>query len=110
MTQAFTGYVWISFAATPIKQNKIVQESIFEKLQQKNLTSFVVNGGAIYGTLFLNYTNRTETDGGNILDLTTSDTLGFEALFDQIKENEFDSYFIHLVGIDHAGHSGGMTN
>ena len=27
-----------------------------------------------------------------------------------LKEDTYDSYFIHLVGIDHAGHGGGMLN
>ena len=56
MSQSFTGYLRISFSAMPIKFNKVLQESIFEKLKSKNLTSLVVNGGAIYSKLFTNYT------------------------------------------------------
>lgn len=44
------------------------------------------------------------TDGGNIHDLTVADHYGTELLIEKMENNEYDSYFIHLVGVDHAGH------
>ena len=44
------------------------------------------------------------TEGGNIHDLTVADHYGTELLIEKMENNEYDSYFIHLVGIDHAGH------
>lgn len=43
-------------------------------------------------------------------DLTQADTLGFNLLLENLKNGSFDTYFIHLVGMDHAGHNGGMNN
>ena len=40
------------------------------------MTSFVVNGGAIYTWLFVNVTKWQTTEGGNIHDLTEADSLG----------------------------------
>lgn len=102
--------MWISNAATWIMNNRLLQESIFEKLKSKNLTSFVVNGGAIYTKLFLNVTRWVVTEGGNIKDFTLSDGLGTELLLETMKKNEFDSYFIHFIGIDHAGHNDAYHN
>ena len=74
MTQTFTGYLRISFAAVALMFNKVPQESIFEKIKEKNMTSLAINGAAIYGKLFLNYTKRILTEGGNIEDFTIADS------------------------------------
>lgn len=37
-----------------------------------------------------------------------ADELGFKALIKELEEDNFDAYFIHLAGIDHAGHNGGV--
>ena len=81
---------------------------MFEKLKEKNYTSVAINGGAIFSKLFINTTKRIETEGGNVLDLMVADELGFKAIVKELEEDNFDAYFIHLAGIDHAGHNGGV--
>ena len=51
MSQAFTGYMRISNQAISIMYDKMVQETIFDKLKSKNISSLVINGGAIYQKL-----------------------------------------------------------
>ena len=74
------------------------------------MTSLSINGGAIYDWLFLNLTKHVKTEGGNILDITKADNEGSKLLLEYLWNNSYDTYFMHLSGIDHAGHNNAKKN
>lgn len=90
--------------------SQIQQENIFDKLNAQKMTSLTINGAAIYDRVFKTQTTSVKTGGGSVSDLEVADTGGLSLLEQQTENPQYDAFFLHLVGVDHAGHEGGMKN